>query len=320
MNNLLPTNGWFVESDGSEKYKVLENYITENSNVCMCLGSGFYGQHINNESVFFSTDSPSHRNYKEITIDDFNILVQPVGKNDDAKKFNKDLKKVMLKIPKHSDAKVCELLDVLIKTISEQGIGTYGYAPITVYEICNHETLQQFKIDNGLIKEPKPKLEVGKWYYHKGNTFSDETSFFCITSISERGNVYGYGFDEKNEWIKEIKENGSTCMSNDVAKKYLVQATDKEVLEALTKEAEKRGFILNETICVDSTPINKDWNECMSISAESIEFEDNILRFNGCRIMHEGKWAKVVEEPKVNELTIPELEKLTGLTNIKIIK
>ncbi len=153
-------------------------------------------------------------------------------------------------------------------------------------EFTDIEPHDEFLREKGLLQEP---LEVGKWYYHKGNTFSEETSFFCITSFGKTGHVYGYGFNEKQEWIVEDTENGTSCMSNDASKKYLVKATDEEVKEALIAEAVKNNYRRDK---MDMFSYNTTYNQLM-------------ITYNGggARIIYDnGVWRENKTNTTLNNL------------------
>lgn len=140
----------------------------------------------------------------------------------------------------------------------------------------------------GLIKE---ELEVGKWY-----KYSDSEGFlFCITNVQNDG-VEVYGFNSWGNWIDE----GSYYSE------YLIPATDKEVKDALIKEAKKRGFKEGVKFkSIVSGNIRKftgfyfgsDEDECW-LSNDTV----------GC-IFKKGKWAEIIEEKKeivVNGVTYIE--------------
>jgi len=168
-------------------------------------------------------------------------------------------------------------------------------------------------------------LEVGKWYKHKGNTFSDETSLFCMTSTSESGAVYGYGFNERGEWLVEECHNSDTCMSNSVSKKYLVEVIHEEVEEALIREAKKRYKIGDRFLCLEHGTISsvcqlEDWsnignneNTLWNDGGEEMvsKEHDNALMFKN------GKWATIIDEAK--EMTVEEISKKLGY-EIKVVK
>ena len=140
---------------------------------------------------------------------------------------------------------------------------------------------EQFKKDKGLL----PKLEVGKWY--KG---SDEDPKLLSCVISVKGNkYYYYGFNVRGEW----KNNDYYDYVDDVV---LLKATYEEVLEALTKEAEKRG--LKEGVNVKSLVEGHKGVLCGSPVYDN---EDGelwcILEQYNILLFCDGIWATIVDEP-----------------------
>ena len=139
----------------------------------------------------------------------------------------------------------------------------------------------------GLIKE---EFEVGKWY--KGS--SDIIGFY----ESRYGN-YGIGY--KGEWSNDV------TMDDFI---FWTPATDKEVETALIKEAKK--LIVKGVV--------KCLHECTNISSiydvEDFNWDGRCLRVDTedgcCCIFDKGKWATIIEEPKVKEMTMQEVNKALG--------
>ncbi len=79
--------------------------------------------------------------------------------------------------------------------------------------------------------QEQKSLSIGKWYK---DTQSD---FKRLVYISGEGNKIptGYGFDNNRDWTDSIQGFALSSYTLD-------EATDKEVEEALIKEAKKRGF------------------------------------------------------------------------------
>lgn len=130
----------------------------------------------------------------------------------------------------------------------------------------------QAQIDE-LRKEVKPKFEVGKWYkYHNA---------ICCYN----GNNEGYGISSSLNWA-------SDCNMTSI--EFWTPATDKEVEEALIKEAERRGFkrgvkIKNEI---------GTWNICGD--RHFFVYEKNKLDFGyECNIFNNGFWAEIIKDEPI---------------------
>jgi len=169
---------------------------------------------------------------------------------------------------------------------------------------CKAKDLQE-QIDNF-----KEVLEVGKWYKNKG----------CIACFEGNG-ADGYGFNRKNEWRGKGSQwfkgsDGSYIFEGYLLFKDWTLATDKEVEEALIKEAKKRGF--KEGVC-----INNVMNGMLGNIKEGVEFSynnvtnrlylidcvyDNKANYgssavnNKYTIFNNGKWAEIIEDkvPEIN--------------------
>ena len=127
-------------------------------------------------------------------------------------------------------------------------------------------------------------LVVGKWYKSEG----------CLFNYQKQSNVYGFFTD--GSWM-----NGDWIWYGANAK----PATDKEVEEALIKEAKKRGF--------------KEGIEFKSVSrGNSIErgydvfgyySNQNQLCNGGGSVFIGGKWAEIIKETITKEQAEKELGK-----------
>jgi hypothetical protein len=143
------------------------------------------------------------------------------------------------------------------------------------------------------IEKEFPKLFkkdslVRGWSKIKG----DEFALAFIQGIEET-----YGFDYKGRWTRNWCENiGST--------KY-TPATDKEVEQALIKEAKKRGFKKG----VEISYLDNTTNSC--------GFDGTLMFLSGilvdkqhATIFSYGKWAKIVKETITKEQAEKELGKI----------
>lgn len=164
------------------------------------------------------------------------------------------------------------------------------------------------------VYKEEPKLEIGEWY--KSVDCYGDPLLYCVTEIDEDGDVFGYGFSEG-----EFRE--SECnIWGDVNDSDFEPATDKEVEQALIKEAEKRGF--KEGVKVN--PPSKDWSKNITLTRTEHEKEAGFTKvwykskkeeliFCGVLIYRKGKWAEIIELSKEGKPTKEEL--LQELENLK---
>ena len=143
----------------------------------------------------------------------------------------------------------------------------------------------------------KDALVVGKWYIN----IDGLKCLHFVTKITDSKEYFAYGFSFSNEW-KNNKGFGSV---NDYTNKNFRLATDKEVEEALIKEAKRRGFKEGVEF--------KSMNNKFSVLNESFRYQEiskNTLDAFGCyNIFQEGKWAEIVET-----ITKEQAEKELGKT------
>jgi len=134
-----------------------------------------------------------------------------------------------------------------------------------------------------------PKLEIGKWYWaSKG--FSNEALVF-VESLDEcdKTTFEGYGFN-MDGW--GFSDGWAVASFNELA-------TDKEVEEALIKEAKKKyikGDVYNYAINKQIT--NRIFSGEISYSAQTGNVFDSVncnLLFN----KNNGEWATIVQEKTV---------------------
>ena len=152
--------------------------------------------------------------------------------------------------------------------------------------------MKEFKITEEQIKKNKnltlkeyfkevfeTKLEVGKWY--KDN-FGE--GLYFITEIQEHY-FYYYGFN----YSFNYKEKDYYAIKNC----DLVLATEKEVFNALKKEAEKR-YKLGQTVrCLKDGEI-----ETINQIDYDFYFDYSRLWINeDCKIFDNGKWAEIISQP-----------------------
>ena len=126
-----------------------------------------------------------------------------------------------------------------------------------------YDTWNDYAKNKGIL----PQLEVCKWY--KGSDKYPKL-LSCVTSVEER-TYYYYGFNVCGEWV----ENDHYDYIDDVV---LSEATDEEVLEALTKEAEKRGHGYLYYKYIDDTLIGY--------------YKD----YSGDVLFYDGEWTTIIDE------------------------
>jgi len=134
--------------------------------------------------------------------------------------------------------------------------------------------------DKGLIKE---EFEVGKWY-----KYPSSKTLKCY-----KGNDKYYGFifngEWDDEWLSEMNFN------------EFIKATDKEVEEALIKEAKRRGFKEGFKYNCNNVHGRNDEVECGVLKCDI--FESNkygLFCTNNGWIFFEGKWAEIIEEKEAS--------------------
>lgn len=153
-----------------------------------------------------------------------------------------------------------------------------------------------------LKNEVKPKFEVGKWYKD-----INPHMIFNITEI--RNGFKGYGLGSLGYWIdnKEDKEDEGLFYRDNMCKanRDLVLATDKEVGEALIKEAKNRGFkegvkVLRSDKLLSANETSSAPNEVYIMNNKySYNAELNTLKIDGRVIFGTGEWAEIVKDEPI---------------------
>ena len=143
----------------------------------------------------------------------------------------------------------------------------------------------------------KPQFEVGKWYKGNESTCVFSVLFYCTKVDGDK--LYGYGLINNN-WTENsssinIADNENEC----------VEATPKEVEEALTKEAVKRGFkegvkvkgVKYDTLRTVNNPSNIDfWMK------DNVLWMDADTLCNSIDIFRCGVWGEVIKTKTIEEL------------------
>ncbi len=135
--------------------------------------------------------------------------------------------------------------------------------------------------EKGLL-ETKKELEVGKWY--KG--VSDNTQLlFKVDCLNKDVN---YGFIS-NKWYE--------CLCCSRACEWQ-EATPQEVEKALIEEAERRGYKVGNSKCLEDGAV---W-DFDSNQGYEYEIENNTLHLDASVVFKNGKWAEIIEVDKLAEL------------------
>lgn len=159
----------------------------------------------------------------------------------------------------------------------------------------NNETLKKIEALEAEIKKLKdevnnPQFEVGKWYKNK-----EEPKFLFYLESIKGGSYYGRGFGCSGMW-----HNSNNCSWGI---KGCVQATDKEVEDALMAEAKRRGF--KEGVKWKSLFFKgeiTDYND-NGRSSHDNEFKytahKNTLSLGYGVIYKNGVWAEIVKDEPI---------------------
>ena len=150
----------------------------------------------------------------------------------------------------------------------------------------------------------KQELEVGKWYYATEDEY--KWLFNYVELNKEHGRYCGYGFDL--EYKDDIIWNEQMSFQTENECKFS-PAKDKEVEEALIKEAKKRGFKEGAWFnCIDSK-IKRKFAPYSKLDAHvELTYKPNntlchynglTTEYGGCSnpdIFRDGKWAEIIED------------------------
>lgn len=129
-----------------------------------------------------------------------------------------------------------------------------------------------------------PSLEVGRWYKYNDGVFNYQ-GVKCY--------IQGYGIDVLGIWL-------DVCNLGESPQDW-IPATDKEVEEALIKEAKKRGFKKG----VEFISLRESKEKVFFSSFWQMDYSKDLWvlgskSFNGI-IFKDGKWAEIIQ-PKTVEL------------------
>ena len=135
------------------------------------------------------------------------------------------------------------------------------------------------------LKECKEELVVGNWYY-VGKPNEEKLALVYFKGH----NVKTYGFKHiSNDWT----DNYGSATSFKTSCYVYILATDKEVQQALEKEAVKRGFKEG----VDCYWKDKDITHSNLKGSLKMNIDPNYLSMSGKVIYMNGVWATFIEEP-----------------------
>ena len=148
--------------------------------------------------------------------------------------------------------------------------------------------------EKGLIQQ----FEVGDWFYQ---IYNGKKTIFCK---SEDG---CYGFNQSSKW------SSSLCTYTNIDK---VKMSDKEVEEALIKEAKRRGF--KEGVrAIRPKCMGMPCSDVLSDEGEWYVKKENELVVGNLTVFSKGKWGEIIEDKK--EMTVKDIENELGY-EIKIVK
>jgi predicted DNA binding protein len=127
-------------------------------------------------------------------------------------------------------------------------------------------------------------LVVGKWY-------KSEIAIFKVTSLAPLKSYGVYSGKWGNEFYTDITTK-------------LRLATDKEVGQALIKEAKKKGFVKGVLISNENMGYHykgMGYSYKGMCSSNKITFKHGVLSIDNIFIMKDGKWATIIKETITKE-------------------
>lgn len=181
----------------------------------------------------------------------------------------------------------------------------------------------EFKYEESL----KPKFEVGKWNWLEFfNHGAQNRWLFFITTITPHGTIIGYGFEcPSYRWHDLNKGHKILGSVENISKQWL--ATDQEVLEALTKEAKKRGLV--EGAKYKTLYMIEDDHKTHIVGDEYKYNESGNCLYNGFQYLFiKGQWATPIPKEKTSDEWAREYDNQDDLNlpdfiknnNLKIVK
>ena len=155
----------------------------------------------------------------------------------------------------------------------------------------------------------KKKITPGWYKVYYGGTDNNLAGIFYIYKVSGSKVWYKYGYNYNiNRW-EDYKDWAH------ISHTY-IPATDEEVMEMLTEEAKRRGFVMGAKY----KGLDKDiktveqydfWNVNRGLIDEG-KFNLSCSEEEGV-VFRRGEWAEVIEEPLTIKERLERIEKYLGL-------
>lgn len=141
-----------------------------------------------------------------------------------------------------------------------------------------------------VFDEVKKEIQIGKWYLIDCEGYYSSTARNAI--VYDNGEDYSYGFNFEGKFVNEFNLGHGR-------KDVIREATSQEVEQALIEEAKKRGFVrgVNFTSLIYDKPqatLSSD-----ILDWEVIGEEWHLRDSDGESIFHNGKWAEVIKQDKI---------------------
>ena len=138
---------------------------------------------------------------------------------------------------------------------------------------------------------PKAKHTESGWYMANCN---DSTGYLCYFTNPSNSLAGEY-------WIAKSGSWNTGGLFTDIER----PATDKEVEDALIKEAKKRGYKEGNYKCLSES--GKTYDHCSNYKSENEKLFSGWSSDSRNILFKEGKWATIIEDKK--ETTLESLEK-----------
>ena len=152
------------------------------------------------------------------------------------------------------------------------------------------------KIENEFPKLFKEEaLVVGKWYKHYSGGFN-----YLVCSVD---NEIAYGFMD-GKYYTELSFGSQRL------KEGCIPATDKEVKQALIKEAIKKGFKEGVSVkCLNDGIVRVIREYCINTPCWEVDVKGG-FNLGISTVMLNGKWAEIIKETITKEQAETELGKV----------
>lgn len=154
------------------------------------------------------------------------------------------------------------------------------------------------KLEKEFPKVFEIKIEVGKWYKTRGESLFYLSSFDC-------GKNKGYGFDSFGDWVDNRETIRFFGYKSDINR----EATEKEVEEALIKEAKRKGFQVGVRFKgmykVENLRNGIFFYKCATYRLCLIDNSKD----SGNYIFWEGNWAEIIDDKSEIKEQVAKLQK-----------